>query len=186
VKINLILKSASPRRKQLLTSLGLNFIVQPSEISEEVQHLETPIEYLERVTIAKLEFPVSENVYVSSDTIVVFKGKIFPKPEIEEKAIEFLEILNGNAHQVHSGIAIFSLGKIFFEYDTTEIQFKKWTRQEIKNYIKNQMPFDKAGAYGIQDFGTPVMKFSGSYSNVVGFPIRKFFKYHEIWKPFLI
>jgi septum formation protein len=182
----LILKSASPRRKQILSHLGLEFQVDPSSIDETRHEGERPLEYLRRVTIAKLNSPsISDtNIYVSSDTIVVRGEKMYPKPENPELALDILRELNGKKHSVFSGLGIFHKGEVIFEFDETEIEFWEWTETEIQNYIRKYRPFDKAGGYGIQDEEGPVKKYTGSYSNVMGFPLRKFFLYKEIWLPF--
>ncbi len=182
----LILKSASPRRKEILSHLGLEFQVDPSPIDETRNAGESPLDYLRRVTIAKLNSPsISDsNIYVSSDTIVVRGEKMYPKPENPELAPDILRELNGKTHSVFSGLGIFHKGEILFDFDETIIEFYEWTEIEIQNYIRRCKPFDKAGAYGIQDEGGPVKKYTGSYSNVMGFPLRKFFLHKEIWLPF--
>ncbi|MCB1179309.1 MAG: septum formation protein Maf, partial [Leptospiraceae bacterium] len=179
----LILKSASPRRKEILSNLGLDFEVSPSDIDEEILPGEQPLEYLRRVTIAKINSPENfdTNIYVSSDTIVVKNDKIYPKPLRREVCLENLKELNNTIHSVYSGLAIYSEGKIIYEYDESIIKFKNWSLDEMNDYIENFNPLDKAGGYGIQDEAGPVKNLTGSYSNVMGFPLRKFFKYKEIW-----
>jgi septum formation protein len=182
----LILKSASPRRKEFLELLGLNFEIEPSQINEDQNENENPLTYLERVTLAKLGYPIWEsNFYVSSDTIVVFENKVYPKPLSLEEGFSYLSDLNGKTHQVFSGLGIVYEGKTYFEYDTTNVTMKNLKPEEVWEYLDNNKPLDKAGAYGIQDPNSPVANFQGSYSNVMGFPLRKFFLFYEKWYPFL-
>lgn len=199
--MNLVLCSQSPRRIKILKDLGFEFESFPPNINEEEIHNENPFQYLRRISSSKIDFIISnrekhfstnglsktdDSIYLSSDTIVVFQNKILHKTSDETEAIQTLTSLNGNSHFVHSSICIKSNNNLFFDYDTTEVQFKLWTLHEIKNYLKDYKPFDKAGCYGIQDQEGPVLKFIGSYSNVLGFPMRKFFQYSEIWKQSLL
>jgi septum formation protein len=199
--MNLVLCSQSPRRIKILKDLGFEFEFFPPNINEDEIHNEDPFQYLRRISSSKIDFIISkrknlyythelsktdDSIYISSDTIVVFQNKILHKTSDETEAIQTLTSLNGNSHFVHSSICIKSNNNLFFDYDTTEVQFKLWTLHEIKKYLKDYKPFDKAGCYGIQDQEGPVLKFIGSYSNVLGFPMRKFFQYSEIWKQSLL
>lgn len=181
----LILKSASPRRKQALESLGLDFSVKPSSVSEELLQDEMPLDYLKRVTLNKLELPSGTDVLISCDTIVVLENRLFPKPESFDQAVEFLQALGGREHSVFTGLAIYTPKETVYEFDETRVLFKKWTDLDRRNYVSSAKPFDKAGAYGIQDVGSPAESFQGSYWNVVGFPMRKFLLFLPIWKEFL-
>ncbi|HNO24623.1 MAG TPA: nucleoside triphosphate pyrophosphatase [Leptospiraceae bacterium] len=183
--IMLILKSASPRRKQALESLGLTFSVRPSSVSEEFLQGERPLDYLKRVTLDKLESPAGTDTLISCDTIVVLENRLFPKPESPEQAMEFLQALSGKEHSVFTGLAIYSPKKTVYEFDETKVLFRNWTDDDRRNYVSSAKPFDKAGAYGIQDVGSPAESFEGSYWNVVGFPMRKFLLFLPIWKEFL-
>ncbi|PKA17650.1 nucleoside triphosphate pyrophosphatase [Leptospira haakeii] len=183
----LILRSQSPRRKEILQSLGLHFQILPLPIDETSLHEETPVRYLERVTLAKLG-PTpddSEDVILASDTIVVFQNKILQKPSDESEAFYMISELSGNTHQVYSGLGIMTKNEKIFEYDVSEVEFYSWKESEILEYIKICKPYDKAGSYGIQDSNSPAKNFQGSYSNILGFPIRKFFLYHTLWSRFL-
>lgn len=179
----LVLKSKSPRRKFLLEGLGLNFYIQPSDVDEDIIANESPLDYLKRVTIDKLEINSvqSQNVYISSDTIVVFQNQLLFKPISLEDAKRILQILNGNVHSVYSGLAIFKNGEVFYDYDETIVRFHSWTNSQIEEYILSAKPFDKAGSYGIQDKNSPVANYEGSFSNVLGFPIRVFYQFHPLW-----
>lgn len=184
----LVLKSASPRRKEILQGLGLKFQISPSYTDESLRQGEDFLRYLERVTVNKLEIPkISEqkNVYVASDTIVVLSGKIFPKPSSAQECFFFLKELSSKIHSVFSSLAIYKNAQVIYDFDETRVQMKTWNTEEIWNYIKTSNPLDKAGGYGIQDSNSPVESFEGSFTNVLGFPLRKFFQYSEIWKEYL-
>lgn len=183
----LILKSASPRRKQILENLKLQFIVQPSEIEEKVKKNEQPLAYIKRVTIDKLELEKvnPDFVYLASDTIVVLGKKILSKPKDLNEGLQILLELSGKVHSVYSSLAIWKKGETIYEIDETNVQMKPWKEADILNYLKKFKPFDKAGGYGVQDKKGPVLRYNGSYTNVIGFPIRKFFPYFGVWKEFL-
>ena len=183
----LILKSASPRRQQILKDLRLQFRVEPSQVDEDVRVGEPPLSYLKRVTIAKLELEKakSEEIYISSDTIVVLDEQILGKPTDFAEGKEILSCLSGKIHSVYSGLGILTKGEVLFDYDETRVEFKPWGKEEIAVYLNECKPYDKAGSYGIQDEKSPVLRFTGSYSNVLGFPLRKFYQHFSIWKEFL-
>ncbi len=183
----LILKSASPRRKEILENLGLKIQIQPSQANEADFFAEMPLDYLKRVALLKLEIENldSRHLTISADTIVVSENKIIQKPKDFEEAYEILSSLNGKEHSVYSGLAYSFESKIDFSFEETRVQFKNLSKSSIEDYINISKPFDKAGSYGIQDFNSPVKNFIGSYSNVVGFPIREFYKLHPIWKEYL-
>lgn len=196
-----LLCSASPRRKQILENLGLRCYVLPSSIEEREKENEKPLDYLYRICKDKLEhslkkwYAFTKNhpacqlesgsiMAISGDTIVVKDEKILQKPVHEKEAILMLKSLVGTYHFVYSGLYL-----IYYkdnnpiekwDYDTTEVWFSSWNQEEISSYVYKFNPLDKAGSYGIQDSLNPVEKFIGSYSNVVGFPLRKFLPYLPI------
>ncbi|EPG74534.1 maf-like protein [Leptospira fainei serovar Hurstbridge str. BUT 6] len=183
----LILRSRSPRRREVFDALGLLYSVDAYDIDESSFEREDSLEYLKRITIAKLG-PGLRNtldVQVSADTIVVRDGAILQKPSDEADAISMLSSLVDRKHQVFSGMAIRNRDREIFDYDVSEVFFLPWNQDEILDYVRRNKPYDKAGAYGIQDPGSPVRSFTGSYTNILGFPIRKFFQYHSIWADFL-
>ena len=184
----IVLRSSSPRRKEILKFLGFNFQISPSNISEEYFQNETPLDYLHRVTLEKLGISIAENstFYISADTIVVLDKTILPKPGTPEINLEYLQILNGKTHSVFSGLGIYYQNTTYFSFEETKVEFKSLKKTVIEKYIINSKPFDKAGGYGIQDEKSPVEKITGSYWNVVGFPLRSFFSYHYLWKDILI
>lgn len=187
----MVLCSQSPRRRKLFADLGFSFSTASPDILEDSIPGEDPLSYLKRITIEKAisiqkknKFK-PESLYISSDTIVVLDEKILHKPCDELEALEILTQLSGIQHLVYSGMCMVKESEIIWDYDSTEIQFKPWNTDQILEYIQSSKPFDKAGAYGIQDKDNPVENFFGSYTNVLGFPIRKFLCYSEIWKDYL-
>ncbi|TGL24109.1 septum formation protein Maf [Leptospira yanagawae] len=177
-----ILKSASPRRKQILSDLGFTFQIEPEHIDESQMEKETPLNYLERMVHSKLGSHLEpKNIYLSADTIVVYENQILHKPTDEADAFRILNTLNGKKHSVYSGAAFWYKSKMKFFYEETSILFHHWNQTQIQDYITRCLPFDKAGSYGIQDTGGPVKEWFGSYTNVMGFPLRSFFSLHEHW-----
>lgn len=180
-----ILKSASPRRIQILTDLGFQFQVDPTNIDETQNPEEDPFDYLERMVHSKLGEPADKNsLYLAADTIVVFQNEILHKPLDLEDSIRILKTLSGNKHSVFSGAALRTNSITDFFYEETVIEFRHWTEEEIRDYILRCKPFDKAGSYGIQDQGGPVAFREGSYTNVMGFPLRSFLSRSSVWLPF--
>jgi septum formation protein len=183
----IVLRSSSPRRKAFLENLGLSFEISPLSISEDPIHGETYSDYLRRVTLSKLgKFENnSRDLYIASDTIVVFSHKLFPKPETEERNLEYLLELNGKTHSVLTGMAMKQGNQSIYEFEETLVSFTHWKEKEIKAYISKYKPMDKAGGYGIQDEKGPVKEITGSYWNVVGFPARTFYSHHKLWSRFM-
>ncbi len=177
----IILASASPRRKELLEQIGLEFQVVPSQAAEEELPGETPAEHVVRLSIDKASEvanrkDVAGRWFIGSDTIVLSDNKILGKPRNQTHAAEMLRQLSGRKHQVLSGYAILDrqTGKQISESVSTNVWFRDLTEAEINNYIASGEPADKAGAYAIQGLGVCfVAKIEGSYSNVVGLPLCK-------------
>ncbi|EKO34899.1 nucleoside triphosphate pyrophosphatase [Leptospira santarosai] len=181
----IVLRSKSPRRKQVLESLNLDFRVEPEEIDESSLENEYPLEYLERICLSKLGTRSKDEFLISCDTIVVQENSILQKPESFSEAMEMLQRLSGKTHRVASGIGIYYKGFERFAFEFSQVHFRPWNQEQIREYIEKYSPFDKAGSYGVQDKGGPVQSFEGSYTNILGFPIRTFFQYHEFWKKYL-
>ncbi|MCB0354194.1 MAG: septum formation inhibitor Maf [Bdellovibrionales bacterium] len=178
--LHLVLASQSPRRSEILSSLGFQFDVVPSEIDEgDKRGDESPKEYvlrlaLEKAVVVANRFP--DSIVLGADTTVSLGEKVLGKPQNVEEAEVMLRQLEGNAHQVLGGLAVVSSqgGTLWHEASVTEVRFRKLTSQEIQAYIATGEPFDKAGAYGIQGVaGSFVRYISGSYSNVVGLDSRE-------------
>ncbi len=175
----IILASASPRRKQLLEQIGLQFSIEPSQADETIDPAETPEQAVCRLSLAKAQeicaaTQSSARWIIGSDTIVVRSGMILGKPRDREHARSMLRQLSGAEHQVVSGIAIIDRldGQQFVEAVSTRVRFRKLSADEIDRYIATGEADDKAGAYAIQGLGVCfVAGIEGSYSNVVGLPL---------------
>lgn len=171
----LILGSASPRRKELLSEMGFVFEIRTSNIEETFNPENTPEEIVKSLSLQKSQSIslVSENeILLTADTIVVFEGEIMGKPSSYQNAFDMLSKMSGQIHEVYTGICIRSFKKTVLNFAKTEVKFKKITPEEIDYYITNFKPYDKAGAYGIQEWlgFHKIERIKGSYYNVVGLP----------------
>ncbi len=181
-KYKIILASNSIRRKELLNKLGIDFSVKASEnfdetYSKNLKKEEVAI-FLSKKKARSLEKKISDNeIFITADTIVCFEDEILGKPKNEKEAQEMLNKLSNNKHEVITGVCVFSKKKEKNFFTKTDVFFKEISVEEINYYIKNYKPFDKAGAYGIQEWiGLAfVEKIEGSYFNVVGLPISKLY-----------
>lgn len=175
----LVLASASPRRRDLLHSVGIRFAVVPSNVPEDEIPGETPEEHVIRLSLEKardvaMQSEVSGRWFLGSDTIVLRDEDILGKPGSPEEAFAMLQSLSGRSHQVVSGYALFDRETGIEEAGavTTTVNFKELNGEEINGYIATGEPFDKAGAYAIQGVGAFMVKnIQGSYTNVVGLPL---------------
>jgi len=179
MKDEVVLASASPRRKELLEQIGLEFQIVPSQAEEHILPDETPEEHVVRLSIDKAsEVAERDDVkgrwFIGSDTIVLCDGQILGKPADEQHAAEMLRLLSGREHRVLSGYAILDqkTGDKRAEAVSTRVRFRELTDDEITRYIACGEPADKAGAYAIQGLGVCfVSSIEGSYTNVVGLPL---------------
>jgi septum formation protein len=173
----LILASSSPRRKALLQNLNLSFEVSSKNVDEsfdpDLQPSEVVMELAQRKAQAVFqEHP--EAFVIGSDTIVVFQGQILHKPIDEADAFSKLRMLSGNQHEVYTGVSILSSQATARFYEKTEVLFWELTDGEIMSYVQTGEPLDKAGAYGIQGYGSMlVKKIIGDYYAVVGLPVSR-------------
>ena len=179
---NLILGSGSPRRSFFLKELGLDFEIRLKE-TEEIypEHLkkEKISEFLSVEKAKPFKNELKENeILITADTIVWHDNKALGKPKNTEEAFQMLRSLSNNSHNVISSVAITTLENQIVLSDSTKVTFKKLTEKEINFYIDNYQPFDKAGAYGIQEWIglIGVTEIEGSYFNVMGFPVQKFYE----------
>ena len=173
--MNIILASNSPRRKELLKNAGVNFKVIPSNCHEPENVDLTPEKYAEFLSKLKAENVLSSNdaVVIGADTIVVMGDKILGKPTDFDNAVSMLELLSGKTHKVITGYTVASKNKTITSHEVTFVTFNNLTNQQILNYLNEMQPFDKAGAYGIQDGFDLVKQIDGCYDNVVGLPTNK-------------
>jgi septum formation protein len=173
----LILASSSPRRRALLQNLNLFFEVSSKNVDESFDPNLQPSEVVMELAQRKAQavFQEHPNAFViGSDTIVVFQGQILHKPTDEEDAVRKLRMLSGNKHEVYTGVSILSPHANSCFYEKTEVLFWELTDEEIMSYVQSGEPLDKAGAYGIQGYGSMlVKKIDGDYYAVVGLPVSR-------------
>lgn len=186
-KYNIVLCSKSPRRQQLLRNTGLCFTVDTSMQVEEKypQHLknEEVAMYLAKLKAAPYTKNIQANtIIITCDTIVCLDNEILTKPNDAQHAFSILRKLSNNEHAVISGVCLVwkddQTVKQSVFYSKTKVLFKQLTDDEIHYYINNYKPYDKAGAYGIQEWIglTGIKKIKGSYFNVVGLPVQMLYK----------
>ncbi len=170
----LVLASASPRRRELLGALEPEFDVQVPDIDETVRADEKPREFAERLAAEKaaaVEVKGGTTV-IAADTIVVHGGTILGKPRDEAQAFEMLSNLSGQTHEVITGVCVKRDDKHTVFAVVTEVVFRTLTENEIRAYIASGCPMDKAGAYAIQGGAAHMVRaINGSYTNVVGLPL---------------
>lgn len=177
----LILASRSPRRSDLLKSMGFSFKVVSSPVSEEGIDIKDPewltIELSKRKADAVLN-QCTEGIIIGADTVVYLNGRIFGKPADRAEATEMLQNLSGETHQVFTGFTLNYIGhRQISGFEKTDVTFRKLEQWEIDNYVRTDKPLDKAGAYGIQDqSGLFVDRIEGCFYNVVGFPLTRFYE----------
>jgi septum formation protein len=175
---DIILASASPRRKRLLSGIGVRFEIAPSGIEELEVEGETPGEHVRRLALAKAwdtapRFPGSW--VLGADTVVVIDGTILGKPEDQDHAVRMLAALSGRFHEVFTGYALVNTdapdgGRL--NAVKSEVFIRHLDHEEIVRYVRTGEPMDKAGAYAVQGIGSAIVeRINGSYTNVVGLPL---------------
>ncbi|MDH4396747.1 MAG: Maf family protein [Limnobacter sp.] len=189
------LASKSPRRKELISTLGIHPEVFLAQTGPEAERLEDPLPgedplvYVQRVTRLKLQLAMESlklaikngerhslgcDIVLASDTTVALNGKILGKPQNASEAQSMLSALSGQTHQVHTGVAVgvIKTGAMFQTVQTSDVGFARLPSEFIQAYISSGEPFDKAGAYGIQGIaGRYVRRISGSHSGIMGLPL---------------
>jgi septum formation protein len=180
----LILASASPRRRELLTQAGFTFTVASADLNEELLPDEAASAYVQRLaeekaqavwTLRRAEDTEGDPLVVlGADTCVVSEGKILGKPVDSADARRMLELLSGRTHAVLTGVAVVTAGKVVRGLEITQVTFHQLTDAEIGRYIASREPLDKAGAYAIQGYAARwIPRIEGCYFNVVGLPISR-------------
>tara|TARA_B000000532_G_C18877037_1_gene411176 strand:- start:12 stop:599 length:588 start_codon:yes stop_codon:yes gene_type:complete len=179
-----ILASKSPRRREILKKINLNFKIYSSELNEKnvINNYKYSSSYcknlaIKKATLVSNNFP--ENYVIGADTIVVYKNIILNKPKNRKEAFNHLNLLNNSKHTVYTGVALINKSKKIKKsfIDKTEVYFNKLTNKEINYYIDKYRPYDKAGSYAIQEYSNVfIKKINGCFYNVVGFPLSKFYK----------
>jgi septum formation protein len=182
----LVLASNSPRRQQLLMGAGMVFSVKtknvPEDFPADMSVKEVPV-YLARKKALAFEQELKDEIIVAADTVVIINGRILNKPENEQEAFDMLSLLSGCKHEVVTGVCLFSRKKTVAFSDLTEVYFRELTEQEITFYVHNYRPFDKAGAYGAQEWMgmIAIEKITGSYFNVMGLPVHLVYEHLKQW-----
>lgn len=186
----IILASASPRRRELMTMAGYEFEVQVSH-KEEIYEATAPDEIVKELSLLKAKDIASMNdakslIVIGADTVVAHNGKILGKPQSEQEAFEMIKGYQGDKHQVYTGVAILNYDAdgnetIVSHAVKTDVYVNEMTDEEVWKYIHTDNVMDKAGAYGIQSgFAIHIEKIEGDYFNVVGLPIS--YVYEEMKK----
>ena len=183
-----ILASGSPRRRELLGTLGIEFEIIPAE-GEEIITSDVPSEVVTSLSEQKAKeifhklFRDNKDtlVVIGSDTVVSYKEKILGKPKDRHDAGQMIENLQGETHQVYTGVTVIygteSEEKTFSFYECTDVDVYPMNEKEISDYLDTDEPYDKAGAYGIQGiFGKYVKGIKGDYNNVVGLPLSRLYQ----------
>lgn len=173
--MKLLLASQSPRRKQLLQELGFNFQtvkIDCEEIIPENFQIEKAAAYLSKLKSESYQNLEKDEVLLTADTIVICNGEILGKPKDKKEATEMLQKLSENHHFVHTAFTLKSIKKQITINDIAKVYLKKLHPSEIENYINNYKPFDKAGAYGIQEWigMAKIEKIEGSFYTIMGLP----------------
>lgn len=172
----LILASASPRRRELLAMLGVEFDIEPADIDELAPERHQRAERLARHLAREKALVVSarrpDAVVLAADTIVVQRGRLLAKPVDASEAREMLEQLRGRDHRVISGVTVARGRRASVAHAVTHVRMRRYADSEVDRYIQRGEPFDKAGGYAIQDAEfAPVERFNGCHCNVVGLPL---------------
>lgn len=184
-----ILASASPRRREILTDMGLEFSVVTADTDERGE-LSDPAELAEELAVGKGRAVAdrllgegalsNEDIIISADTIVVLGGEILGKPKDREDARRMIKALSGRAHTVISGVALTKGGESFSAHSSTTVYFDELSECEIERYLDTKEPYDKAGAYGIQGRASAwISRIEGCYFGVVGLPVNTLDRLHR-------
>jgi len=180
-KQKIVLASASPRRKEILEQMGFNVHVHPSDFNETSLCINQPEKFavnaaMEKASVVAVNYP--DLITVGADTVVTLDGILLGKPDDYKDAFLMLKRLSGQTHDVITGLSILCPEKkySYSGFEKTGVTFRVLTDEEIHIYLSRHKPFDKAGAYGIQDLTVPlVSNIRGCYFNVVGFPVSHFY-----------
>ncbi len=177
----LLLASNSPRRRELLTGLGLDYIVRVKDVHEDFPvHLKRAevAEYLASHKADAYFDDIKEEVVITADTIVCLGDRVLNKPQTHHEAAEMLKALSGTSHDVITGVCLLSKEWKTVFHDVTKVYFKELAQDEIDYYVNHYKPFDKAGAYGVQEWigMIGVERIEGSYFNVMGLPVQKLYQ----------
>lgn len=186
-KYHIILGSQSPRRKELLAGLNLNFEVQIIDVEEtypkQMVGVDIPMFLAEKKANAYRTHMDNQTLLITADTIVWHEGKVFGKPADKAEAVRMLKAISGKTHQVITGVCISTLNHRKTFHVISEVRFARLTQDEIEYYLSNYKPYDKAGSYGVQEWigFVGVEHIDGSYYNVMGLPVQRLYAELKKW-----
>ena len=174
--MELILASQSPRRRELLTQMGLSdFLIRPAQGEEVIDPALSPQELvvsLSRQKAAEISQTAPDALIIAADTVVTADARVLGKPRDEADAAAMLRFLSGRTHTVYTGVTVQQGNRCISEFEATQVRFRPLTEQDIAAYIATGEPMDKAGSYGIQGVGALLVEgIEGDYFNVVGLPV---------------
>ena len=173
--VKVVLASASPRRRELLSLIGIEHVVHPADIDETIRPGEAPAGHALRLAVEKacaIARTHPEAVVIGADTVVVLDGKVLGKPPTLEASREMIRVLNGRTHTVVTAVAVAHAGGTREGTEEVAVTFKRLTAEEMDDYVATREGMDKAGAYGIQGFGaTIVERIEGDFFAVMGLPL---------------
>jgi MAF protein len=184
---NIILASQSPRREELLRGLNIPFEIKVIDVEEtypsQLVGVDIPMYLAEKKADAYLESMNNDTLLITADTIVWHEGRVFGKPKDKAEATKMLKSLSGKTHQVITGVCISTLSKRKTFHVISEVRFARLLPDEIEYYLLNFQPYDKAGAYGVQEWigYIGVEHIEGSYFNVMGLPIQRLYSELKRW-----
>lgn len=175
----ILLASKSPRRRELLSDMGIGYELLSTDVEEYFDPSLSPaevVQYLSKLKLSGLDmadYPAN-TIFIACDTIVVMDGRILGKPKDDEEALQMLRQLSGHTHTVLSGLTVATPQKMLTDYRSTEVTFAELTEDEIRYYEQQYCPLDKAGAYGVQEWigCVGIKSIHGSFYNVMGLPTR--------------
>ena len=185
---NIILGSQSPRRKELMAGLNLKFEVVEIDVEENYSNqysgVDIPMYLAEKKANAYKPQMDEQTMLITADTIVWHQGKVLGKPVDREDAFRMLQTLSGKTHQVITGVCISTQQRKKTFHVISEVRFTHITETEINYYLDNYKPYDKAGAYGVQEWigFVGVEHINGSYFNVMGLPVQRLYNELKRWK----
>ncbi len=172
--MKIVLASASPRRREILSMVVKDFDIRISNAKEDYEN-DTPLDQIPRILAEKKAMSVpmeDDEIIIGCDTVVVCGGELMGKPKGRDDAIRMLEAFSDGEHLVISGICVRTKNKVYSESVTSKVYMRKLSRYEIEKYVDLDEPYDKAGAYGIQEMaGAFVSRIDGDFYNIVGLPL---------------
>lgn len=173
------LASKSPRRRELLSDMGIGYELLSTDVEEYFDPSLSPaevVQYLSKLKLSTIDmsrYPAN-TIFIACDTIVVVDGKIIGKPKDGEEALSMLRQLSGHTHAVLSGLTVATPARMLTDYRTTDVTFAELPDGELRYYVEHYRPLDKAGAYGVQEWigCVGIKSITGSFYNVMGLPTR--------------